>query len=149
MQRREHLPGKSRGDFGLRLAALGQERRQLGLGVAAEERVRRQEHVECGQDGPACRQRHLRELEGYIPRRLALRRVDQTDALMRAEQPDRNAGLPQQPFESGVTSGIPPCAVVGRLVEIGAAVLDSDEHRPFTVRVFVARHGPGGREHDL
>ena len=85
MQRREHLTSKSRGDFGLRIAALGQKRRQPSLGVTAEECVRRQKHVECGQDGPACRLRHLRELEGYIARRLALGRVDQTDTLIGAK----------------------------------------------------------------
>jgi len=40
-------------------------------------------------------------------------------------------------------------AVVGRLVEIGVAVLHPDEHRPFRVPMFLRRHRPGGCEHDL
>ena len=140
----QHLPRKPGGDFRLRLAAFRQQRRKPRLFRADEKRVRAQQHFEGGEDGAARRLRHVGKAEGEVAGRLALRRMDEADALIGAEEAGAHAGFAQQTFEAGVAAGVPAAGVVGRLVEVGAVFLDADEHGPLGARIVFRRNRPGG-----
>ena len=91
---------------------------------------------------------HVRKVEGDMPRRLSGWGIDQSQALIVAQQSDGDAGFAQQSLEAAMPGRTPSVFVVGRFIEIGVRVFSPNEHRPLRFRGTHGRYCPSGRQHD-
>ena len=134
VQRAEDLRCEASGDFGLRLPARLEKRRQTPLGRVVVEPKRREQQLQAAEHRPPADLGERADREGEPAARLAARGVDQPEFVVGDEEADRDLLFAQEALEALVRRRLPAFERAA-LVGLHARGLDADEDLPAAVRV--------------